>query len=231
VRGLAKRIASNAHFFDCVLALLIINALLLGAEATPDVAAEYAGLISATLAVLQIAFVIEILIRVAAFAPRPQDFFRDHWNSFDFVIVALSLLPAIGVPGLLARLVRLLRLVRLVSVSDTLRGFASGRVHGAAALVSASLMTGIFFYGMSLAGFYLFAATSDGRWSSMAAASSTVFNLLTLQHIAPIISARTSVNAAAWAYIAVLYAGELAILGITLHHFRRGPATASANSR
>ena len=228
---LAKRIAANSHFFDCVLALLIVNALLLGAEATPDAAAEYAGPISATLAVLQIAFVFEILIRVAAFAPRPQDFFRGHWNTFDFVIVALSLLPAIGVPGLLARLVRLLRLVRLVSVSGTLRGFASGRVHGAAALVSAFLMSGIFFYGMSLAGFYLFAATSDGRWSSMAAASSTVLHLLTLRNVGPIVAARTSVSAAAWAYIAVLYAGELAILGMTLHEFRRGPAAAPADSR
>jgi voltage-gated sodium channel len=231
VLNLAKRIASSEHFFDAVLALLIINALFMGAEATPNIEARYDSLISSTLGVLQIVFVIEIVIRIAAFAPRPQDFFRSRWNSFDFIVVALSLLPAIGGLGLLARLVRLLRLVRLVSVSNTLRGFASGRIHGLAALTSGSLMIGIFWYGMSLAGFYLFAATSDGRWVSMADALTSVARLLTFQSVASIVAPRLSASPAGWVYIVVLYAGVLAILGITLHQWRGARTASSSDSR
>ena len=49
------------------------------------------------------AFVAEILIRIAAFGTRPWRFFLDGWNVFDFSVVALSLLPAAGPFATVAR--------------------------------------------------------------------------------------------------------------------------------
>jgi voltage-gated sodium channel len=131
------------------------TALCMGGEATPSVAAHYSGPLATVLVVLQAAFVLEITIRVVAYFPRPQDYFRKFWNSFDFIVVALALLPAIGGLGLISRLLRLARLVRIVSVSGALRSFTSGRTRGIAAVVSALLMVGLLWYVMALAGFYL----------------------------------------------------------------------------
>ena len=36
-------------------------------------------------------FVVELAIRIAAFGRRPQDFFRDGWNVFDFVVIGARL--------------------------------------------------------------------------------------------------------------------------------------------
>jgi|HubBroStandDraft_2_1064218.scaffolds.fasta_scaffold29706_2 voltage-gated sodium channel len=214
---LIQRISANQHFPDIVLVLLVILAMTMGVEATPSIAAGYGELIGTVLSVLQVAFVIEILIRVLACLPRPQDYFRRFWNSFDFIVVALSLLPAIGGLALVARLFRLTRLVRIVSVSGALRSFSSGRSHGIAAVISALLMLGLLWYVMALAGFYLFAATSNGHWATMASGLINVGQLLVIQK-APLVFSGVGVLAAR-CFVAVLYLAELAIFIEMVSHF------------
>jgi voltage-gated sodium channel len=206
---LIRSISANEHFPDTVLVLLVILAMTMGAEATPPIANRYGELIGTLLVVLQTAFVIEILIRVLAYLPRPQDFFGRFWNSFDFSVVALSLLPSIGGLALVARLLRLLRLMRIVSVSGALRSFSSGRTHGAAAVISALLMLGLLWYVMALAGFYLFAASSYGHWASMASGLTNVGKLLVVQNVPLVFSGIGAL--ASRCYLGVLYLAELAI--------------------
>ena len=38
-------------------------------------------------------FVIELAVRFIAHGSRPQDFFRDGWNVFDFIVVTAALVP------------------------------------------------------------------------------------------------------------------------------------------
>ena len=216
---LIQRISANEHFPDIVLVLLVLLAMAMGAEATPAIAARQGELIGIILTVLQAAFVIEILIRVLSFLPRPQDYFGRFWNSFDFIVVALSLLPAIGALGLVARLLRLMRLVRIVSVSGALRSFSSGRTHGIAAVLSALLMLGLLWYVMALAGFYLFASSSGAHWASMASGLTNVGKLLVIQK-APLVFSGIGALASRL-YVAVLYLAELAIFLEMVSHLLR----------
>ncbi len=223
---LIQRISANEHSPDIVLVLLVVLAMAMGAEATPAIAATHGELIGMVLTVLQAAFVIEILIRVLSFLPRPQDYFGRFWNSFDFIVVALALLPAIGALGLVARLLRLMRLVRIVSVSGALRSFSSGRTHGPAAVTSALLMLGLLWYVMALAGFYLFAASSDGHWASMASGLTNVGELLVIQKTPRVFSGIGA--GASRLYMAVLYLAELAIfIELVSHLLRPKPASRS----
>ena len=223
--NLARRISSNQHFSDTVLVLLVIAALAMGAEATPSIATNYADWIATILVVVQAAFVAEITIRVAAYWPHPRNFFGKFWNCFDFVVVALSLLPMIGGLGLVARLFRLARLIRIVSVSGTLRSFTTGRTHGISALISALMMIGLLWYVMALAGFYLFAASSQGHWASMAGGLTQVGELLVFQDVS---AAFTGIGvSASRSYLTVLYLAELAIFIEVVSHFLKGPRAAA----
>ena len=47
-------------------------------------------------------------------------FFRDPWNVFDFVIVAIALIPATG-PFAVLRALRILRVLRLISAVGSMR--------------------------------------------------------------------------------------------------------------
>jgi voltage-gated sodium channel len=227
VLKLARRISSNEHFSDTVLVLLVIAALAMGAEATPSIAANYGDWIDAVLVVVQAAFVAEITIRVAASWPHPRKFFGNFWNSFDFVVVALSLLPMIGGLGLVARLFRLARLIRIVSVAGTLRSFTTGRTHGISALISAALMIGLLWYVMALAGFYLFAASGLGHWASMASGLTLVGELLVFQDVSAAFSG-IGVTASR-TYLTVLYLAELTIFLEVVSHLLKGPRAAAGS--
>jgi voltage-gated sodium channel len=218
--ALCRRLVEDGRLVDVVLAMLVLNALCLGAEATPTLATNYAGLISAVLVVSQAVFVVEMAIRLCAYAPHPLRFFLKPWNVFDFTVVAISLLPSIGSLGLVARLVRLLRLVRFLSVCTTLRTFVSGRAHGVSALLSTIMTLLLFGYVMSLAGFYLFAAHLPG-WSDLGESMASVANLLALWRPTSALQAHLLLDRPAGAiYLGVLYAGVLVLLAVSVMEAR-----------
>lgn len=217
---LCRTLVANPYFFETVLALLVLNALSLGADATPAVDARYGELIDRFLILSQGLFVLEITVRICAFAPHPQRFFAKPWNAFDFTVVALSLLPAIGSLGILARLVRLLRLVRFVSVSATLQSFVTGRVHALAILLSAMLMLLMFGYIMSLAGFYLFAAHLPG-WSDLGTALASVGRLVAFRLPTSAATANRLLSIPVGAvYLVLLYAGLLGVMLVAVSEVR-----------
>src|SRR3712207_8767028 len=98
----------------------------MGLETSRSLMAGYGPLFSALNLLVQVVFLLEIAVRIASYAPRPLQFFRDGWNVFDFAVVALSLLPIAGPFASVSRLARLLRVVRLVSVTPEI-GRASCR--------------------------------------------------------------------------------------------------------
>jgi voltage-gated sodium channel len=117
----ARTITESERFRSAILGLIVFNALCLGVEAIPELEDQYAEALFWIFATSQAVFVIEIALRITAHHPRPRAFFADSWNRFDFLIVAASLLPAVGSATLAARALRVLRIVRLVSASHVPR--------------------------------------------------------------------------------------------------------------
>ena len=94
--NLCRRIASSRRFQNGALAVIVANAVLIGAETSPALWERYGGVFNALNAAVQVVFAVEIAVRLLAFGPRVHRFFLDGWNVFDFTIVALSLLPVAG---------------------------------------------------------------------------------------------------------------------------------------
>src|SRR5512139_3100339 len=97
---------SGARFHRAVLVLILANAALIGVETSAAMMAAYGPWLVALNWLFQAAFVAEISCRVLALGRRWLTFFRDGWNTFDFVVVGLSLVPAIGPIATVARLAR-----------------------------------------------------------------------------------------------------------------------------
>ena len=57
-------------------------------------------------------FIVEALLKMLAFWPRPFRYFRDGWNIFDFTVIVFALVPSTGQFAMVARLARLLREIR-----------------------------------------------------------------------------------------------------------------------
>jgi voltage-gated sodium channel len=152
--------------------------------------------------VVQAAFLVEILLRIAAAWPRPRAFFRDGWNVFDLTVVLLSMLPAVGPLATLARLARILRVLRLVSVSPKLRLIVGTMLKSIPALGHVGLLLGVLLYLYGTSGVHLFGAIDPERWGSLGRALLTLFTVLTLEGWTDVMSRVQEVHPWAWIYFA-----------------------------
>lgn len=165
-----RQLVESNGFRSIILFLIVLNAFAMGMEATPDAADKYATALDWVFLVSQVVFVVEIALRWLVARDR---FFRDSWNRFDFIVVALSLTPAIGEFALIARIFRILRLLRIVSVSEVLLGSLLRQDAGLRAALLATLLIAISGYIFALAGFHLFGDELP-QWSSLAQSSATL---------------------------------------------------------
>ena len=103
----AQRIVSSNTFDWIITGVILLQAFALAIEATPALLSmgKDIGLFEAeTFRLIQSlvisVFIVEAALRLIAVYPRPQTYFKEPWNCFDFAIIILSLL-VIGVAVLL----------------------------------------------------------------------------------------------------------------------------------
>lgn len=98
--------------FDRItVAAIVLNAILLAASLIID---GYEHLFEMGHNAILIFFVFEILMRMRDTGWRPRTFLASRWNAFDSAVIALSLLPMLGVGASLLRLARLARIIHLM---------------------------------------------------------------------------------------------------------------------
>src|SRR5690606_11305182 len=117
MKAVLESILNNPRTERFILAVILVNALTLGLETDKDIMARFGQwllwLDKAALAI----FCTEILAKLYV---RRLKFFRDPWNIFDFVVVAIALVPASG-PLTVPRALRILRVLRLITIVPSLK--------------------------------------------------------------------------------------------------------------
>ncbi|MDQ3848405.1 MAG: ion transporter, partial [Thermoproteota archaeon] len=127
------RVTVGSRIFDWIItAVILLQAIVLVFEATPELhsfgmawESSEENIFITTHSLVVIAFIVEAALRLIALYPKPQNYFKDGWNCFDFAIVILSIIPIAGEFSTIARLVRLLRITRLITKSTELRAIVS----------------------------------------------------------------------------------------------------------
>ena len=207
-----RRIADSGVFQGFILVVIVLNAITLGIQ-TYDISS---GLESALTLVDEIflgVFVVEIAIRLTAFGRRPQDFFRDGWNVFDFVVVGAALLPGIRENITLLRIVRLLRVVRVVTVLPDLRILVRALARSIPPILSLVVLTMMLMYVYAMIGWILFGEQDPENWGNIGEALLSTFTMLTLENWPQLLAAGTAIHPASWIFFVsyVLLASFLVI--------------------
>ena len=177
------RVVESSWFDPLMLAIIAVNAVTLGLETYDSIDAAIGRELHLANGVILGLFVIELALRMAAFADRPRDFFRSGWNVFDFVVIAASFVPGVRENATLLRLVRLLRIVRAVRLLPDLRVLtvAVGRsVPGVASLAAITLLL-VYVYGM--VGWVIFHDHDPANFENIGQSMVTMFVLLTLENL------------------------------------------------
>lgn len=175
-----RTVCDAPAFSLAVLVVILLNAVLLGADTYSGFSAEYSLVIDGAEDVCVAAFTLEMVVRLGAHADRPKAFFRDPWNVFDLLVVSAAFVPFLRENATLLRLLRLARVLRtarfmpqlrvlLVAVGRSLPGTAGFLVIGALIL-----------YVYSMVGWICFAEHDPEHYGSLGRAGLTLFLLMTL---------------------------------------------------
>jgi voltage-gated sodium channel len=185
---LAQVIVADKRFDWIITGVILLQAIVLALEATPQMhsfgrEAELleARLFSLTQELVVTVFIVEATLRLTARYPKPQSYFRDGWNCFDFAIIILSLMPITGGFSTVARLVRLLRITRLITKSTELRAIVSTLVRSIPSIFNILILLSILFFIYAIVGYHLFRNVDPQHWSSFPTSATTLFQVITLE--------------------------------------------------
>ncbi len=206
------RIADSSRFQAFIMGVIVANAVTLGLG-TYDFDAEVHSVLTTLDDVFLGIFVVELAIRITAFGSRPQDFFRDGWNVFDFVVIGLAFLPGLRDNVTLLRLARLLRVVRLVSVMPDLRILIRAMTRSIAPITSLALLTVLLMYVYGMVGWILFSEEDPEQWGNIGEAILSLFQILTLENWPQYMETGQAIHPASWIFFVsyVLIASFLVI--------------------
>lgn len=160
-----------------LIALILVNAAVLGLETSPSVMARWGGLLVRIDTAILAVFVVEIALRLVARGPR---FFRDPWAVFDVVVVGIALLPASG-PFAVLRALRVLRVLRLMNFVPSMRRVVGGLLAAIPGLSSVFAVIALIFYVGSVMATKLFGGQFPEWFGSLGASAYTLFQVMTLE--------------------------------------------------
>ena len=207
------RIAGSKRFQLTIFGVIVLNAIVLGLDTYDSVDERWGDTLFLLNEIFLGIFIVEILIRISAYGSRPQDYFKDRWNVFDFIVVFAVFIPGVRENATLLRLVRLLRVVRVISVLPDLRVLISGMGKAMKPIGSMAAMTLLLLFVYGMIGVQLFGDEIPERWGNIGSAMLTLFTVLTLEGWNEILFRAQEVTQFAWVFLVsfVLLASFLVI--------------------
>lgn len=160
-----------------ILGVILLNAVLLGMETVPEVMGVAGPVVKLLDTLCLIVFVAELSLKLFAYR---LSFFRSGWNIFDFVIVALALIPGSQSLSVL-RALRILRLLRVISVAPSLRRVIEGLITALPGMASVFLLMALLFYIGSVMATTLFAASFPDWFGNLPRSAYSLFQIMTLE--------------------------------------------------
>lgn len=177
IRGQLRRWVESTPIRNTVLAVIVINAIVLGLE-TSVTATEMAGsLLTLIDTVCLVIFVIELAAKLIAYGWR---FFLVPWNIFDFLVVSLSLAPGSGGLSVL-RALRILRVLRVISFAPRLRRVVEGFISALPGMASVFLLMTIIFYIGAVMATKLFGESYPEWFGTLGRSAYSLFQIMTLE--------------------------------------------------
>jgi voltage-gated sodium channel len=175
------RVVEATWFKNLSLGLIVLSAAILGLETSASIRSDYGTLLHQIERAIVWLFALELTLRIAAHGSQWPKFFASGWNVFDFVVVALCFMPAVGQFSAVARLARILRALRLFSFLPNLQLLIEALLRSFASMGYVALLLSLVFYVYGVLGVGLFGSVDPERFGSLGSAVLTLFQVLTLE--------------------------------------------------
>jgi voltage-gated sodium channel len=181
-----RRIADNPTFNKFILWVIVAAGVLVGVQTYQEAVRPYHHILESLDMIILLIFTVEVAIKILADADNPLRFFRDPWNIFDFLIVAVCWV-AHFVPSMNAgfvsviRLARVLRVLRLVHALPQLKMLVDAMLKSIPSMGYVGILLILLFYIYGAMGVFLFGVNDPIHFSTLHTAMLSLFRISTLE--------------------------------------------------
>jgi len=172
-----QRIVESGWFQRIIIGAILLNAITLGLETAPELVGEWMGVLKVLDKIFLLLFTVELALKLFVYR---LVFFKNGWNNFDFIIVAISWLPFIESLSVL-RSLRVLRVLRLISVVPQFRKVTQAFFDSLAGLATIGTILLLVFYVGAVMATKLFGQTFPEWFGTIGASFYTLFQIMTLE--------------------------------------------------
>lgn len=189
-----RRVTEARWFALTVLAVILLNAALLGLETYSGLVAEWHRWLRLAEHACLAVFTVEILLRLGAHADRPRNFCKDPWNLFDLAVVLCAFLPFVRENTTVLRLLRLARVLRTARFLPQLRIVLVAVGRSLPGTLSFLLVGALLLYVYAMVGWVFFGHQDPEHYGSIGRAVLTLFLLMILDGIGDAIHAGLEIS-------------------------------------
>ncbi len=200
MRELAERITKARAFEFGIIGLIVANGVLLGLETSPRLLDRAGDWFHFGERLILWVFVAEAALKIFAVSPKVDRYFRDSWNLFDFTIVVLAFIPAVGTFAIVGRLARLARILRLVSALPELRLIVTTMVRSIPGMLNIVVLISIVAYIYAIIGYQMFHEHDPEHWRNLGISLLSLFRVITLEDWTDIMYTAMELHPWAWLY-------------------------------
>ena len=180
-----KSIVNSKFFQRLILVTILLAGVVVGVQTFKAFAGEHAIVLNTLDSFILGIFVIEAVIKILAEGNSPQNYFKNPWNVFDFIIVVACLLgPVIHLGGdflPVLRLARILRVLRLVSAIPKLQLLVSCLLRSLPSMFYVSILLFLLFYIYGTMAVFLFAENDPIHFRNLQTSILSLFRVVTLE--------------------------------------------------
>ncbi len=180
--GTLQNIAESGWFQGFILLTILAAAVVVGLETSPSLLESHGHLLHLLDRVILGIFVVEIVIKMGQFGQKPWRYFQDPWNIFDFLIVAVCLIPSDNAQfAAILRLARILRALRLVTAVPRLQLLVACLLKSIPSMAYVGILLFLLFYVYAVMGVFLFRDNDPVHFKNLATSLLTLFRIVTLE--------------------------------------------------
>lgn len=163
-----------------ILFVIIFNSVILGMMTSNAIMAKLGNLMNLLCNICVWIFTVELAIKLYVYK---KQFYKDGWNIFDFIIVAISWIPTGGVFSSFRvfRILRTLRALRLITQLERLKIIVQAIIDSIPNVSWASVLLLIIFYIFAIMGTTLYGQEFPIEFGTLGKSLFTMFQLTTLE--------------------------------------------------
>ena len=176
-----RHLVNSKYFQWFIICVILLAGIVVGLETDAGFVSKHKDTLHFLDELILLIFVVEILLKWIALTPKPHHYFLDPWNIFDFVIVAVCLLPLDSSFVSVIRLARVMRVFRLVSALPELQVIVGALLRSIPSMAYVGVLLGLFFYIYACIAVMVFGANDPIHFANLKIGVLSLFRVVTLE--------------------------------------------------